>query len=102
VDRVIEEGRQSVRARLPAVISVVQSIGEPRYPSFMGIRKASKATIPVWSLSDLGISAPEPAVKRVELMNPPAQETSIEIITGDSPAEIADKLADKILAEKIL
>jgi electron transfer flavoprotein beta subunit len=80
----------------------VQSIGEPRYPSFMGIRKASKATIPVWSLSDLGASAPEPVVKRAELMNPPVQETSIEIITGESPAEIADKLADKILAEKIL
>ena len=102
VDRVIEEGRQTVSAKLPAVVSVVQSIGEPRYPSFMGIRKASKATLPVWTLADLGTSAPEPIVKRTELMNPPVQETSIEIITGDSPAEIADKLADKILAEKIL
>jgi electron transfer flavoprotein beta subunit len=101
-ERVIEEGRQSVSAKLPAVLSVVQSIGEPRYPSFMGIRKASKANIPVWSLNDLGISAPEPVVKRTELMNPPVQETSIEIISGESPAEIADKLADKILAEKIL
>jgi electron transfer flavoprotein beta subunit len=102
VDRVIEEGRQTVSAKLPAVVSVVQSIGEPRYPSFMGIRKASKANIPVWSLGDLGVSAPEPIVKRTELMNPPAQQTSIEIITGESPVEIADKLADKILAEKVL
>jgi electron transfer flavoprotein beta subunit len=102
VDRVIEEGRQTVSARLPAVVSVVQSIGEPRYPSFMGIRKASKATIPVWSLGDLGLSAPEAVVRRTELMNPPVQQTSIEIIGGDSPAEIADKLADKILAEKVL
>ena len=102
VDRVIEEGRQSVSARLPAVLSVVQSIGEPRYPSFMGIRKASKATIPVWSLGDLGVSAPEPVVRRAELMNPPVQDTTIEIITGETPAEIADKLADKILAEKVL
>ena len=85
-----------------AVVSVVQSIGEPRYPSFMGIRKASKANIPVWSLSDLGTNAPEPVVKRSELMNPPVKETSIEIITGESPAEIADKLVDKIIAEKIL
>ena len=102
VDRVIEEGRQTVRAKLPVIVSVVQSIGEPRYPSFMGIRKASKANIPAWSLADLGTSAPEPVVKRTELMNPPVQETSIEIITGETPAEIADKLADKILAEKIL
>ncbi len=102
VERVIEEGRQNVSAKLPAVLSVVQSIGEPRYPSFMGIRKASKANIPVWSASDLGTSAPEPIVKRTELMNPPARETAVEIITGETPAEIADKLADKILAEKVL
>ena len=102
VDRVIEEGRQTVSAKLPGVVSVVQSIGEPRYPSFMGIRKASKANIPTWSLSDLGMSVPESVVKRTELMNPPVQETSIEIITGENPAEIAGKLADKILAEKIL
>lgn len=102
VERVIEEGRQTVNAKLPAVLSVVQSIGEPRYPSFMGIRKASKATIPVWSLADVNIAAPAPIVSRVELMNPPTQEKEVEMITGESPAEIADKLADKILAEKVL
>ncbi len=102
VERVIEEGRQTVSAKLPAVLSVVQSIGEPRYPSFMGIRKASKAIIPVWTLADLGIAAPAAVVTRAELMNPPSRETTVEIITGESPAEIADKLADKILAEKVL
>lgn len=102
VERVIEEGRQSVSANLPAVLSVVQSIGEPRYPSFMGIRKASKATIPVWSLGDLGISAPAAVVTRSELMNPPTRDTSVEIISGESPANIAEKLADKLIAEKVL
>ena len=102
VERVIEEGRQIVKAKSPVVISVVQSIGEPRYPSFMGIRKASKAEIPIWSLNDLGVSEPAPVVTRTELMNPPARDTNVEIITGESPAEIADKLADKILAEKVL
>ena len=102
VERVIEEGRQIMKANLPVVLSVVQSIGEPRYPSFMGIRKASKATIPVWSLGDIGASAPAPIVTRAELMNPPVQEATIEMITGETPAEIAEKLADKIIAEKVL
>jgi len=102
VERVIEEGRQSVSAKLPAVLSVVQSIGEPRYPSFMGIRKASKAVIPVWSLGDLGIAAPAAVVTRSELMNPPARDTSVEIITGDTPEAIAETLADKLIAEKVL
>jgi electron transfer flavoprotein beta subunit len=102
VDRVLEEGRQTVSAKMPAVLSVVQSIGEPRYPSFMGIRKASKATIPVWSLVDINTAAPAPVITRTELMNPPAQEKEVEMITGENAAEIADKLADKILAEKVL
>src|SRR4029434_6898639 len=98
VERVIEEGRQSVKSKLAAIIDVVQSIGEPRYPSFMGIRKASKANIPVWALGDLGIGAPAPLITRSELLNPPARETTIEIISGDRRAEIADKLADKLIA----
>ncbi len=102
VERVLDEGRQTVSAKLPAVLSVVQSIGEPRYPSFMGIRKASKAVIPVWSLADLGLAAPAPFVTRAELMNPPSREIPVEIITGESVAEIAETLADKILAEKVL
>lgn len=102
VERVLEEGRQTVSAKMPVVLSVVQSIGEPRYPSFMGIRKASKAVIPVWSLADLGAAAPAPVIARAELINPPSEETTVEMIAGESPAEIADKLADKILAEKVL
>ena len=102
VERVIEEGRQTMSAKLPAVVSVVQSIGEPRYPSFMGIRKASKAEIPVWSLGDLGIPAPTAVVTRTELNPPPVRDSACEIITGDSPAAIAETLVEKILAEKVL
>jgi electron transfer flavoprotein beta subunit len=102
VERSIEEGRQIVQGKLPVVISVSKDIGEPRYPSFMGIRKASRANIPVWTLDDLGISAPGSIVSWPELNNPPVRQVATEIITGDSPAEIAEKLVDKILAEKVL
>lgn len=102
VERTLEEGKQTVSAKLPAVMSVIQSIGEPRYPSFMGIRKASKAVIPVWTLADLGISAPAAVVTRAELMNPPVRESKCELITGDSPEAIAEALVEKIMAEKVL
>ena len=102
VERVIEEGKQTVSASLPAVLSVVQSIGEPRYPSFMGIRKASKATIPLWTLADLGLEAPQSVVQRIELMNPPSRNISCEIISGSSPEETAEALVEKILSEKVL
>jgi electron transfer flavoprotein beta subunit len=102
VERAVEEGRQVVEGKLPAVISFIKDIGEPRYPSFMGIRKASRATIPAWSLADLGLQAPQPQTSWPEVYNPPTRDVATEIITGSSPVEIAEKLADKILAEKVL
>jgi electron transfer flavoprotein beta subunit len=102
VARVIEEGRQNVKATLPAVLTIVQSIGEPRYPSFIGIRKAAKASIPTWSLADLGVAAPTALVTRAELITPPAREVVCEFISGDNPAAIAESLVEKVLAEKVL
>jgi electron transfer flavoprotein beta subunit len=102
VKRSTEEGRQVVDGKLPAVLSVIKDYGEPRYPSFMGIRKAARATIPVWGVGELGIEPPQAVVTWPEVMNPPVQEISTEIVEGESPQEIAEKLADKIMAEKVL
>lgn len=103
-ERVIEEGRQVVETRFPAVMSVAKEYGEPRYPSFMGIRKATRKMkqMPVWSLADLGIEAPAVKVHTVELAEPPKKEVVCEFIEGDSPEEIAEKLLDKLMAEKVL
>ena len=102
VERSVEEGRQVVEGKLPAVISVMKDIGEPRYPSFMGIRKASRAEIPVWGAADIGADLAEPAVTWPEVSNPPQQEVVTEIVSGGSPQETAEALADKILEEKVL
>jgi electron transfer flavoprotein beta subunit len=102
VEKSFEEGRQKVECKLPAALSVSKDIGEPRYPSFMGIRKASRAEIPVWDLSELGIQAPVSVVSWPELINPPVREIRTEMITGSDPQEIAEKLVDKILEEKVL
>jgi electron transfer flavoprotein beta subunit len=102
VERGIEEGRQIVESKLPAVLSVIKDFGEPRYPSFMGIRKASKAEIPTWTLGDLGMAAPASKVSWPELNAPPQREVTNEMITGANADEIAAKLADKIIAEGVL
>ncbi|OGO66493.1 MAG: hypothetical protein A2030_01310 [Chloroflexi bacterium RBG_19FT_COMBO_50_10] len=102
VQRSTEEGKVTVSAKLPAVLSIVKDFGEPRYPSFMGIRKASRAIIPVWSLADLGLSNLQSNISWLEVSNPPQRQITTEMITGASPQEIADSLAEKILAEKII
>ena len=107
VERLMEEGRQVCTSKLPLVVSVVKGINEPRYPSFMGIRKAAKAEIPVWSAADLGVEtarvgAAGSAVSWPEIYQPPVVETKVEMIQGASPQEIAAKLVEKIMAEKVV
>lgn len=107
VERLLEEGRQTVTSKLPAVISVVKEINEPRYPSFMGIRKALKLTIPIWSAADIGVEAGQvgaagSAVVWPEMKPLPVREATCEFIEGASPEEIAAKLAEKLIAEKVI
>jgi electron transfer flavoprotein beta subunit len=103
VERMLEEGRQEVHSPLPAAVSVVKELNEPRYPSFMGIRKASKAEIPVWTAADLGMaSVPEAALTWPEVISPPKVDTRCEIIQGDTPDAAAEKLVSRLLEEKVL
>ena len=101
VERLLEEGKQVVTSKLPAVISVMKDINEPRYPSFIGIRKASKAVIPEWTLADLGIGAPTQHTKVAAFKNLPPRDTRFELIEG-TPEEQAAKLVDHLLEDKVL
>lgn len=101
VERLLEEGKQIVTSTLPAVISVMKDINEPRYPSFMGIRKASKAAIPVWGASDLGVTPAAPRARVAAYRNLPARETQVEMLQG-TPEEQVAKLVDRLIEEKVL
>jgi len=103
VERLLEEGKQSVEATLPAVISVVKEINEPRYPSFMGIRKASKAEIPIWGAGDISFDSTVKAkASWPEIYALPPRVGSVQIIEGATPEEAARKLVDKLIEEKVI
>lgn len=101
VERMVEQGKQVVTSKLPVVISVTKDINEPRYPSFMGIRKAAKVEIPVWSLDDLGVSLPPVRTTVAGYTNPPVSNVEVEMIDG-TPEEQAAKLVDRLLEDKVL
>jgi electron transfer flavoprotein beta subunit len=106
VDRLVEEGRVTIEAKLPVVISVVKEINEPRYPSFMGIRKASRAKIPVWTAADLEVDGDTGAgASQADWSNVyalPERETAAEIIAADTVEEGARILADRLFEEKVI
>ena len=56
ITRVTEAGVDSMKSSFPAVISVVEKINEPRYPSFKGIMAAKKKTIESKDCAALGVT----------------------------------------------
>ena len=58
-ERQTDEGYEVVTAATPAIVSVWDTINEPRYPSFKGIMAAKKKPVQTMSLADLGVDAGE-------------------------------------------
>jgi electron transfer flavoprotein beta subunit len=56
ITRVTEAGVDKIEATLPAIVSVVEKINEPRYPSFKGIMAAKKKTIDTKDVAAVGVS----------------------------------------------
>jgi electron transfer flavoprotein beta subunit len=101
VRRVSDEGYDTVTASLPAVVSVMEKINEPRYPTFKGIMAAKKKPVQTLSLADAGI---DPAL--VGLGNsatavadfaarPPRTAGTIVKDEGDGGAKAAAFLAER-------
>src|ERR1700704_5102644 len=99
VRRVTDDGYAVVSGSLPAVVSVVEKINEPRYPTFKGIMAAKKKPVQVLSLADLGLTATEAglAASMTEVTGlskrPPRQAGTIAADEGQGGVGAADFLA---------
>lgn len=108
VERLLEEGREIVEARLPALLTVVKDINQPRQATLSHIRRASKLLIPTWAAADLpGADSSRLGLKGsptqvIKIFSPPKREGVLDLITADNVEQSASILADKIIAEKIL
>lgn len=105
VQRTSEEGYDLVELSLPAVVSVVKEINEPRLPSLRGKMGAKKKTITTWTAADLGIDPTgigESSQTKTVKVSPPPARPSGEMIEGETPEEIAGKLFDKLRDKQVL
>jgi electron transfer flavoprotein beta subunit len=106
--RVLDEGVQTVRTSLPAVISVSKEINEPRYPNFVGVRKAARMAYPAATLEDLPgldagrIGSRAALIEWTNLRKPPARKRNCQFIEGATAAEQAATLVDRLIAEKVI
>ena len=103
IRRVSEDGYFEVESTLPAVVSVVEKINEPRYPSFKGIMAAKKKPVQTLTLADAGI---DPALVGLagaatevadHTQRPPRQAGVIVKDEGDGGVKLAEFLASQKL-----
>lgn len=96
VKKSIPEGYERVKARMPALVTVSNEVGELRYISRTKMLKMLRgaSSIPSWSSEDF-ISAKEELQKMgiIALSSPPDMRRDCEFLDGATPEEKADKLA---------
>jgi electron transfer flavoprotein beta subunit len=99
IQRLTEYGHDVVEARLPAVVSVVEKINEPRYPSFKGIMAAKKKPVTTLTTADAGIEADKVGLAGAWSAvaefaeRPPRQAGTIVKDEGDGGVKLAEFLA---------
>ena len=104
IQRVTDYGFETVEASMPMVVSVVEKINEPRYPSFKGIMAAKKKPVETLSIADagldvsqLGLAAAWTVVEDFAARPPKAAGT---VVTDDGEGGI--KLADFLATQKFI
>lgn len=80
LQRLMEDGYDRIDMPIPAALTVVKEINEPRLPSLRGKRNAKKAELIIWTADDLGLDE-----KNIGLNGSPTQV--IKIFTPDLQKE---------------
>ena len=106
VSRELDEGYEIIETELPALVTVVKSINDPRLPTVRGTMKANRTEIPVWSAEDIEVNVEKIGFKgsptQVRKIFAPPARTQGEMIQADDVQTAAAALAAKLKEAKIL
>jgi electron transfer flavoprotein beta subunit len=106
VEKVADDGYEVVEVSLPALITVSNELGEPRYPTIKGIMTAKKKEPIIWKPADIGVEPSQvgAAGRRARLVKlfQPVREGKCEIVDGETLQEAAANLALKLREAKKL
>lgn len=102
VERMMEEGFEIIETPLPALLTVVKEINEPRLPSLKGMMRAKGAKITVWTQKELNLNPQNIGLcgsptQVIKIFTPP-QRTGGQIFQGEVP-DIVNKLVELLKNE---
>jgi len=108
VRRILEAAEELVEAPLPALLTVLKEIAEPRYAPLPSVIRGLRAEIPVWGIADLDLDAHEVGLAgsptQVRRIFAPPPRTGGDVIAGDdgNPDRVVNLLLDRLLADGVL
>jgi len=88
VTREVDGGLETVKVKLPAVITTDLRLNEPRYVTLPNIMKAKKKQLDVFKPADLGVDV-TPRIKTLSVTEPPKRSAGIKV---PDVATLVDKL----------
>jgi electron transfer flavoprotein beta subunit len=105
-ERNLEDSYETIRAKMPVLLTVTKELNEPRIPSLMSIMKASKKEVVVWRANDLSIPKEKTgeigsATRVLSVLAPKSERRKI-IIKGETPADTAQKLAKALIQDGVI
>ncbi|MGE0255270.1 MAG: electron transfer flavoprotein subunit beta/FixA family protein [Alphaproteobacteria bacterium] len=88
VTREVDGGLETIKVKLPAIVTTDLRLNEPRYASLPNIMKAKRKTIDQTKPADLGVDA-APRLRTLEVVEPAKRQAGVKV---GSVAELVDKL----------
>jgi electron transfer flavoprotein beta subunit len=94
VEQVVLDGYRVAEAGLPALITVTNELGQPRYPALRNIMAANRKRPTTWTAQDLDLdpAALTPQLEVVEVAFP-SKAQACEMIEGEDGGEVGRRLA---------
>jgi electron transfer flavoprotein beta subunit len=97
IERVTDDGHEVISTSIPAVITISNELGEPRYPTVKQTMRARKVKPTIWKGEDLDLpaeilGAPDQKIKLVKLFKP-VLDVECQMIQGNTPEEMGANLA---------
>ncbi|HIF09721.1 MAG TPA: electron transfer flavoprotein subunit beta/FixA family protein [Sneathiellales bacterium] len=106
IERVLDNGFETLETPLPAVVTVSNEIGEARRPSMRQVMRAARQKPTVWSAEDIGLDAAQLDTSAMRLtvedIFVPKVDHSCEFITGETPGDLAEALVGKLRELRVI
>lgn len=101
LERVTGDGYQVIACPLPALLTITNEAGEPRYANMRGIMAAGRKQPKVYDLAEIGMDDLTPDIKMTRLFVPET-ESEVEIIEGEDDADAGRLLALRMHDEGLI